>query len=581
MRKIVALIVLLSLVGSLCACGSDAEKIATPSDPAVDDSQPSVWETAYYLDEFNQPTDNVYIGNIERLTGSYESSNVTNGELAVEIRIDGSKISIILYENGSTKVKNGEQADILFPVLVKKADGSTFSVNGVMESGADCITIPESQVDCVLLGPDTEQARSTSIATALCAERGEVSFYITRDDQPATSYLFSAECGNFSELYNYGIAKTIQELAYLIAEDYLNNNQLDEAFNMFTALGTYNDSAERAQAVLDEINAGLETEYQAAEALVTEGKLALAAISFWNIREYKDAQERSLALWAKATERKTIATGGWHSIAVTQDGAVLATGSGDKGQKRVSKWSEIVAVDACLWTTVGLRADGTVVAVGDNDCGQCNVSSWTDIVAIASGEYGTLGLKADGTVLCASNSNTSMREAVAMWPRNIIAISGGRFLVGLKADGTVVSTDAGYQHIDQKVAEWTDIIAIASGGGVTGGHVVGLKADGTVVAVGENEDGQCNVSDWTDIIAIAAGLSHTVGLKSDGTVVAVGYNRDGQCNVSDWTDIIAISAGSQHTIGLRADGTVVAVGYNGDGDGECNVSDWKNILIVK
>ncbi|NLO86339.1 MAG: chromosome condensation regulator, partial [Clostridiales bacterium] len=28
---------------------------------------------------------------------------------------------------------------------------------------------------------------------------------------------------------------------------------------------------------------------------------------------------------------------------------------------------------------------------------------------------------------------------------------------------------------------------------------VGLRADGTVVAVGENDEGQCNVSDWTDI----------------------------------------------------------------------------------
>lgn len=89
-------------------------------------------------------------------------------------------------------------------------------------------------------------------------------------------------------------------------------------------------------------------------------------------------------------------------------------------------------------------------------------------------------------------------------------------------------------------------------------HTVGLKSDGTVVAVGDNEDGQCNVSGWTDIVAISAGGHHTVGLNSDGTVVAVGSNKYGQCDVSDWTDIVAISVGFGRTFGLKADGTMVA-----------------------
>lgn len=36
---------------------------------------------------------------------------------------------------------------------------------------------------------------------------------------------------------------------------------------------------------------------------------------------------------------------------------------------------------------------------------------------------------------------------------------------------------------------------------------------------------------------ISADDYYTVGLKADGTVVAVGDNLDGQCDVSDWTDI--------------------------------------------
>ena len=81
-----------------------------------------------------------------------------------------------------------------------------------------------------------------------------------------------------------------------------------------------------------------------------------------------------------------------------------------------------------------------------------------------------------------------------------------------------------------------------------------------MVAVGENDEGQCDVGNWTDIVQVAAGSSHTVGLKSDGTVVAVGSNSYGRCNVGNWTDITQVAAGSSHTVGLKSDDTVVAAG---------------------
>lgn len=59
-----------------------------------------------------------------------------------------------------------------------------------------------------------------------------------------------------------------------------------------------------------------------------------------------------------------------------------------------------------------------------------------------------------------------------------------------------------------------------------------------MVAVGDNKDGQCNISDWRDIVSVSAGNYHTVGLKSDGTVIVVGSNKYGQCDVSGWSDIL-------------------------------------------
>ncbi|MCM1335366.1 MAG: hypothetical protein NC084_10975 [Bacteroides sp.] len=97
-------------------------------------------------------------------------------------------------------------------------------------------------------------------------------------------------------------------------------------------------------------------------------------------------------------------------------------------------------------------------------------------------------------------------------------------------------------------------------------HIAILTSNKTVVAMGNNSNGQCDVSEWKNIVAISAGGAHTVGLKSDGTVVATGSNSHSQCNVSNWTDIVAISAGNTHTSGLKSDGTVVTAGRKAEGD---------------
>ncbi|MEG0048507.1 MAG: hypothetical protein RR865_05040, partial [Clostridia bacterium] len=191
---------------------------------------------------------------------------------------------------------------------------------------------------------------------------------------------------------------------------------------------------------------------------------------------------------------------------------------------------------------------------------------------LASGEYE----KAVNVFFHAGNYRDALKRGYQIIYHKTVqgTLSAGRYhTIGLRADGKVVAVG---DHEDGQcdVGGWRDIVAVAAGGE----HNAGLCADGTVVAVGDNEEGQCDVSGWTDIVAVAAGWRHTVGLRADGTVVAVGDNGEGQCGVSDWTDIVAVAAGGGHTVGLRADGTVVAVGYNEDG--HCDVSDWKDIVAV-
>ena len=69
-----------------------------------------------------------------------------------------------------------------------------------------------------------------------------------------------------------------------------------------------------------------------------------------------------------------------------------------------------------------------------------------------------------------------------------------------------------------------------------------------------------NMNEERKLVQMDGDYCHTVGLYSDGTVVAVGDNTDGECDVSEWTDIVAIAAGEYFTAGLRKDGTVIVTG---------------------
>ena len=150
--------------------------------------------------------------------------------------------------------------------------------------------------------------------------------------------------------------------------------------------------------------------------------------------------------------------------------------------------------------------------------------------------------------------------------------AGSEHTVGIKSGGTVIAVGEN-ENGQCNVENWKNIVAISAGCDYT----VGLKSDGTVVAVGDNEDGACNVGSWENIVAVSTGDYHTVGLKSDGTVIAVGYNNGGQCNVKNWKNIVAVSTGCHYTVGLKSDGTVVAVGDNECG--QCDVFGWRNIAV--
>ena len=144
----------------------------------------------------------------------------------------------------------------------------------------------------------------------------------------------------------------------------------------------------------------------------------------------------------------------------------------------------------------------------------------------------TVGLRTNGTVNVKAKELTSFGNGIApevkgkvLSQTDVIDIACiSNVIVLLKNNGTVFLGQHDYQNyfenlqIFNEAAAWTDIVAIDCGRQ----HLVGLKADGTVVAVGNNNQGQCDVMGWRDVSKIFVNENSTLGIKKDGSVLATG-----------------------------------------------------------
>lgn len=293
--------------------------------------------------------------------------------------------------------------------------------------------------------------------------------------------------------------------------------------------------------------------------------------------------------YSAVNHEKVVDAGKNHFVVLKDDGSVwswgdnsygqLGAGGGGNSPAPVTKADgnrllKIKAIAAGGYHTVALDEDGTVWTWGRNSYGQLAqpitspyrndnptpVKLPEPVIAIAAGDNHTLAVTESGDVWA--------------WGRNAFGQLG---------------VNSGDSSTPVKVSGLSGIVAVAAGAE----HSVALQSDGSVWTWGRNTTGQLGNGETTDvnylpskvpgltnIMEIAAGDNHTLALKQDRTTIwAWGSNAYGQLGdggkedklypiqVQGINGVTSIAAGDNHTIALKDDGTVWEWGRNTSGTG--------------
>ena len=283
-----------------------------------------------------------------------------------------------------------------------------------------------------------------------------------------------------------------------------------------------------------------------------------------------------ISLQVSAQCWRKISSGGYHTIAIADDGTLWAWG----------------------YNSAGALGDGTTtsrsqpVKIGTD-------SDWTEI---ATGSYHSVAIKSNGTLwvwgintygqLGTNNTTTLLVPTQIGTDTNWkMAAAGANFTLLLKTDGTMWS--AGRNSDGQLgINSTTDSrVFVQIGTGNTWNkvfcgpaHAMAITTGGLLYLWGDNASGQLGLQHYTDrkvpsIFAsnilfntVTANSYSTVAIRTDGKIWRAGaicpipssnYEmREYATTQSDWTNV---SIGDNFLLATRSDGTLWAIGTNNYG----------------
>ncbi|MDR2153287.1 MAG: hypothetical protein LBO72_10760, partial [Helicobacteraceae bacterium] len=359
-----------------------------------------------------------------------------------------------------------------------------------------------------------------------------------------------------------------------------------------------------------------------------------------------------------------IAAGYMHSFAIDDEGKLYAAGDdgvGDHGFGQIGLGGEsygyhvsfelietlagkkIAAISTNYAHSLALTSDGNVYATGMNENGQLGfgdkkarvvftlVTSLSDkkIAAISAGFGHSLALDSDGNVYGAGAGygiagDAKARQTFAPIPslqdKKIKTIeAGGDLSYAIDFSGAIYATiDAADSTVfapvfvlerqnvavtapDRPIAAPNDRVAQPFAA-TSNFHTLALTKNGKLYAAGKNNRGQLGLGDTSDryffthisdlddktIVALAADGEHSMALDAEGKLYAAGNNGNGQLGLGDRDNrenftlvsslkgkkIVAVSVGDYYSLALDAEGKVYAAGANDRG--QLGLGDRKN-----
>lgn len=143
------------------------------------------WMKKYYVDEFGLPTTTPYISNTEYIVGTFSNSATTNSKLYAYFLIDTEDIAIVLLEYGSHKVKAYSTDD--YGIIMLDNENIKHNIYGTMYKNGDRVFINDSYKNTVL---------------NVLKQPGTIGFYLECSETIKSTYLFTVETSNFSEIYS-------------------------------------------------------------------------------------------------------------------------------------------------------------------------------------------------------------------------------------------------------------------------------------------------------------------------------------------------------------------------------------------